>query len=133
MFADYSFFALLFLLASALAPDAAHERAWVNASHPEQAITWTREGDGWAMRVNGRELGVFHLRGDAVIHQTNGQAPERYPVAELASPPSPDARRVELRGSFAPNTLEVRREDDRLTLVDPGRELLRAPLILRAR
>lgn len=133
MLADYSFFALLFLLASALAPDASHERAWVNASHPEQEILWTREGDGWAMRVNGRELGVFQRHGDAIIHQIDGRAPERFGVAELAGPTSADARRIALRGSFAPNTLDVRREGDRLTLVDPGRELLRAPLILRAR
>jgi len=131
--ADYSFFALLFSLASALAPHGGQELTWVNGSHPEQTITWSRDGDGWAMRINGRELGRFYARGDAVIHQLDGRAPDRHPTDALAGAVEPDARRIELRGSFAPNTLEVRREDGRITLVDPGRELLRAPLILRAR
>ncbi|MEZ4335873.1 MAG: hypothetical protein R3B82_04535 [Sandaracinaceae bacterium] len=95
---DYSFFALLFLLATSLAPDAGAERAWINSRYPEQSITWTPEGEGWAMRVNGREMGIFHLDGDAVVHHTGQGEPHRFPVAALSGPVSRDARRIPLRG-----------------------------------
>ena len=81
---DYSFFALLFLLATSLAPDAGAERAWINSRYPEQSITWTPEGEGWAMRVNGREMGIFHLDGDAVVHHTGqGRGDREVPDAVL--------------------------------------------------
>ncbi|MBX3276159.1 MAG: hypothetical protein KF729_38255 [Sandaracinaceae bacterium] len=131
--ADYSFFALLFLLASALAPDAVAERTWTNSRHPEQSIRWTREGDGWAMRVNGRELGVFHRDGDSVVHHTGQGAPHRFPVEALAPAFARAARRIPLGARFAPVVLAVEREADRVTLSDPSRELLRVPLHLSAR
>lgn len=130
---DYSFFALLFLLASSLAPNASTERTWVNSRYPEQSISWTREGEGWSMRVNGREIGVFHRHGDAIVHHTGSGPPRSFPIAELAAPPSPGARRAVLRGRFAPTVLTIRRSQGRLELVDPSRELLRVPLILQAR
>ena len=130
---DYSFFALLFMLASSFAPDATAELTWVNGSHPEQAITWTPEGQGWELRVNGREVGIFQRDGDAIVHHTGQGPPRRFPFARLAAAVTPDATRVTLRGTFAPGELRVEREGGRVTLIDPGRELLRAPLILRAR
>ncbi|MCA9606582.1 MAG: hypothetical protein KC619_13345 [Myxococcales bacterium] len=130
---DYSFFALLFLLATSLAPDAGAERAWINSRYPEQSITWTPEGEGWAMRVNGREMGIFHLDGDAVVHHTGQGEPHRFPVAALSGPVSRDARRIPLRGRFAPTVLAVERSGDEVRLVDAGRELLRVPLILSSR
>jgi hypothetical protein len=129
---DYSFFALLFYLASSLAPNASAERTWVNGTHPEQSITWTPEGEGWEMTVNGREIGVFQRDGDAIVHHTGVDAPHRFPIAELASVAA-NARRIPLRGSFAPTVLTVEREQGRVSLVDPTRNLLRTRLILRAR
>lgn len=130
---DYSFFALLFLLATGLAPDASQERAWINSRHPQQSIVWSREGDGWAMRINGRELGVFHRDGDAIVHHTGQSEPQRFPLDALAPEVPRDARRIALRGAFAPTVLTVERGEGRLTLVDASRELLRVPLILSAR
>lgn len=130
--ADYSFFALLFFLASSLAPGATEERTWVNARHPEQMITWTPGGAGWAMTVNGREVGVFHRDGDTIVHDTGQGAPDRFPIAQLASM-RPGAPRIVLRGTFAPTVLTVERQGGRLRLVDPTGRLLRAELILRAR
>ena len=133
MMLDYSFFALLFLLAGSLAPDAGVERTWVNGRHPEQTITWTAGEGGWALTVNGRDVGVFSRDGDAIVHDTRQGEPRRFPVSELAGAVSGGARRVTLRGTFAPTVLTVRRAEGRLSLVDPTRELLRTELILRAR
>lgn len=130
---DYSFFALLFLLASSLAPDAGAERAWVNSRYPQQSITWTPEGEGWAMRVNGREMGIFHLDGDDVVHHTGQGEPRRFPITALSGPVARDARRIVLRGQFSPTVLAVEREGGQLRLVDSTRELLRVPLILSSR
>ena len=130
---DYSFFALLFLLASSLAPDASAERTWVNGSHPEQTITWTPEGDGWQMRVNGRDIGIFHRTEDAIVHHTGQGEPRRFPIDQLAAPITQNAPRITLRGTFAPRVLTVEREAGRVALVDPSRNLLRARLILRSR
>ncbi len=133
MMLDYSFFALLFLLASSLAPDAAAELTWINGSHREQTITWTPEGAGWEMHVNGREVGIFQRDGDAIVHHTGQGEPQRFPIAQLAAPVARDARQITLRGPFAPQVLNVERAGGGVTLVDPSRELLRARLILRAR
>ncbi len=130
---DYSFFALLFLIASALAPNAGAERTWINSRHPEQQIAWTAEGDGWAMRVNGREIGVFHLTADAVVHHTGQGEPRRFPIDALAGAVAPGARRIPLRGRFAPTVLAVERAEGQLRLVDASRELLRVPLVLSSR
>jgi len=130
---DYSFFALLFMLASSLAPDATAELTWVNGSHAEQTITWTPEGQGWELHVNGREIGVFQRDGDAIVHHTGQGEPRRFPIAQLAEPIGRDAAQVTLRGSFAPTVLRVQRTGQQVTLVDRSRELLRAQLILRTR
>ena len=129
---DYSFFALLFLIANTLAPDATHEVAWVNERHPEQTITWTHAEDGWRMQVNGRDLGVLRRDGDVVVHDTGQGTPARVPVSRLARV-ARGSRRVRLLGQFAPTVLEVDRSGPRLRLVDPGRALLRTPLRLTGR
>ena len=135
---DYSFFALLFYIASALAPGATAERTWVNGRHPEQSITWTRGTNGWALTVNGREVGLFRRDGDAIVHDTRTPStpdaePRRFPIAQLAAHFGPDADRITLRGSFAPATLTVERAGQQVTLSDPSRHLLRTELILRGR
>ena len=130
---DYSFFALLFLLASSLSPDANAELTWVNGSHPEQTISWTPEGDGWELHVNGREVGIFQRDGDAIVHHTGQSEPRRFEIALLAEPIAENARRIRLRGSFAPTVLRVERTAGGVALVDASRELLRTRLILRVR
>lgn len=129
---DYSFFALLFVIAQALAPGATERLAWVNGDHPDQTIEWTREGDGWELTVNGREMGIFHRDGDAVVHHTGGQAPRRFALDSLSDPVRRDARRVRLRGSFAPTVLSIERGGG-VRLVDPSRRLLGTSLGLRSR
>ncbi|HMO96683.1 MAG TPA: hypothetical protein PKD27_11235 [Tepidiformaceae bacterium] len=85
------------------------------------------------MRVNGRELGVFHRDGDTIVHHTGQGAPDRFGVETLAPAFARAARRIRLGARFAPVVLAVEREGDRVTLSDPSRELLRVPLILSAR
>ena len=130
---DSSFFALLFLLASSLAPDSGAERTWINSRYPQQTIQWTHAGDGWAMTINGREMGVFHRDGDAIVHHTGQGEPQRFSVDALAPEVPAGTRRIVLRGRFAPTVLSVERAEGRVTIVDPTRELLRVPLILGSR
>ncbi len=85
------------------------------------------------MRVNGRELGVFHRDGDTIVHHTGQGAPDRFGVETLAPAFARAARRIRLGSRFAPAVLAVEREVDRVTLPNPSRELLRVPLILSAR
>ena len=43
---DYSFFALLFALATTLAPAGAEEVGFQNVRHPDQSMTWRHGDDG---------------------------------------------------------------------------------------
>ena len=128
---DYSFFALLFTLAQALAPGAGPELSWVNGDHPDQTITWTHRGDGWDLTVNGREMGRFYRRGGEVVMQQEGGPPQRFVVEQLMAPLDQGARRVHLRGSFAPAVLSIERRGTRVTLRDPTRSVLGTSLTLR--
>lgn len=133
---DYSFFALLFTLATTLAPADAREVSLINARHPEQRMTWTRGDDGrWAMTMNDRDLGHFERTGDAVFHHTGQRSPDHFPLDALLDPARLSARatRLSLRGRFSPTALEIRREDGRVVLHDPDRRLLATDLRLEHR
>lgn len=132
---DYAFFAMLFAVATALAPANSREVTLVNARHPEQEMTWTRQDDGrWAMTMNERDLGRFERTEDAVFHHTENRSPERFLLGDLvdASSLSRRARRVPLRGRFAPTIIHVER-DGAVTLRDPSRRLLATDLRLTTR
>jgi hypothetical protein len=136
MMADTSFFALLFLIAQSLAPDARTTLVLENLNHPEQRMEWTRgSGGSWSMRINGREVGSFERAGAEIVHRTSPEDVRRFPIGELADAGdlSRTATRIELRGNFARTVLEVRRERGAPVVSDPGRALLLAPLRLIAR
>ncbi|MGE0791162.1 MAG: hypothetical protein AB7S26_36150 [Sandaracinaceae bacterium] len=134
MVESYSFFALLFLLARGLAPGASAELAWINGDHPDETIAWTRgEGGEWSLSVNGRDVGLWSLEGDAIVHATGIEAPRRYPIAELSEPVRAEARRVALRGEFAPAVLTVQRGRAGPSVRDPSRTVLGMTLRLSAR
>lgn len=131
---DYSFFALMFLLATSLSPAGAPRVALENTSHPEQQMVWTRQDGGrWAMTINGRDMGHFVREAGAVVHQTGVRDPERYPIAELADPRDlrPGATAVRLLGESAGRSIRVSRQGDALRLDDPSRRTLPIPLLLR--
>ncbi|MCZ7683849.1 MAG: hypothetical protein M5U28_35830 [Sandaracinaceae bacterium] len=133
---DYSFFALMFALATSLAPDGAREVALQNTRYPEQELAWVREGDGrWAMTINGRDMGHFRREGDAIVHETGVRAPDRFELASLADGRDlrRGARRVRLRGRWSRTVLEVSEETGGPLVRDPTREVLAVPLRLRAR
>ena len=135
MVLDHSFFALMFLLASALSPSDAPSLVLENTRHPEQRMVWTRADDGrWAMTINGRDMGHFAREADAVVHHTGVQSPDRYPVNRLADRRDlrRDATQVRLRGNHAGVTVRVIREEGRTRrLEDPSRRVLPVPLRVR--
>ncbi len=134
MVPDYSFFALLFVLAQALAPGATQELTWVNGAHPDELITWTREGDGWTLKVNDHTLGAHRRQGDEVTFLLEGaEAPERYRIDALMAPFQPSDRTVSLRGRFAPTVLSLDRAGRAARLRDPDGRVLGVPLTLRSR
>ncbi len=131
---DYSFFALMFALATSLAPAGSRVVALENTRYPEQRLEWTRGDDGrWAMTINGRDLGHFRREGDAVIHETGVRDPDRFELASLADPRDlrRGATRVRLRGPWSQTVLGVRDEGGTLLVTDPTREALAVPLRLR--
>lgn len=133
---DYSFFAMLFAVATALAPEGAHEVSLQNMRHPEQSLVWTRGDDGrWAMQMNTRDAGHFERRGEVIVHHTGVDAPRRYPLAELLDTRGLGRRtdHVDLRGTFAPTVLRVERSGGAIELVDPTRALLMTRLRLHHR
>src|SRR5688572_20258953 len=100
---DYSFFALMFLIASALAPQGARELTLQNMRHPEQSIVWTRQADGaYAMRLNERDVGAFRRDDTSVVHTTGVREPVRFSITELvdSSALRVDTSALPLRGSF---------------------------------
>jgi hypothetical protein len=128
---DFSFFALLFAVATSLAPADAREVTLVNVRHPTQRMTWTRGDDGrWAMTLNERAMGELERRDGAIFRHTGQRSPDHFPLRDLVEPPAPTARRVRLRGRFAPTVLHVQRRGGTTTLSDPSRELLRTDLRL---
>lgn len=133
---SYSFFAMLFLVATMIAPPNAQVVTLQNTAHPEQSIEWTRGADGrWAMHLNGRDVGHFRREGGDVIHETGVRDPDRFAEGTLVDPASlrADARELRLRGSFARTTLRVERSGGTVQLVDAARDLLPIPLRLLAR
>jgi hypothetical protein len=131
---DYSFFALMFLLATSLSPAGAPVVTLENSAHPEQEMVWTRQADGrWAMTINRRDMGHFVREGDAVVHHTGVRAPERHPIASLADRRDlrPGAAAVRLLGESAGRSIRVSRQGDALRLDDPSRRTLPIPLLLR--
>jgi len=128
---DFSFFALLFVVATSLAPGDAREVTLVNARHPSQRMTWTRGADGrWAMTLNERDMGQFERTDDAVFHHSGQRSPDHFPLADLLDPSTLTSRRVRLRGRFGPTVLHVRRGGGATRLSDPTGELLRTDLRL---
>ena len=133
---DYAFFALLFAVATTLAPADAREVTLVNSAHPDQSLVWVRGDDArWALTVNGREVGHFRRDGSTVVHETGQGEPDRFPIASLLDPAAlrPDARRVPARGDFAPAVISIEREVGVTRLSDASRALLYVPLLLRSR
>jgi hypothetical protein len=132
---DYSFFALLFAIATTLAPAGSTHVVLENTRHAEQRLEWTRGADGrWAMTINGREMGRFVRDGDVVVHDTGVRAPDRFSISELADPSDlrRGATRVRLRGPFAPGVLRVDGGDGALRLTGERGSFLPVPLRLRA-
>jgi hypothetical protein len=133
---DFSFFALLFLLASSLAPDGSRSIVLENTRYPEQTMTWTRGSDGrWAMTINGRDLGFFERTADAIVHATGQRDPDRFAIVDLADAAdlTRTATSIRLLGRWSPRIVSVAPEGDTRILSDDSRELLRTPLRLRAR
>ncbi|HEY8428875.1 MAG TPA: hypothetical protein VIL20_10890 [Sandaracinaceae bacterium] len=131
---DFSFFALLFAIATSLAPAGARTVVLENTQHPEQRMAWMLESDGrWAMTLNGREMGRFWRDGAAIVHETGVRAPDRFELARLAEVRDlrRGARRVRLRGRWSERVIEVRDEGGARILADPSREVLGVPLRLR--
>lgn len=128
---DFSFFALLLLLAQSLAPQASQELTWVNGDHPDQTITFRRDGDAWDLTVNGHAMGRLQREVGAIVLQQEGGEPTRFETSQLADPVRPDARTARLRGSFAGTTLRIERGSG-IRLVDPQRAVLGTSLRLRA-
>lgn len=131
---DYSFFALMFALATSLAPEGARTVVLENTRHAEQRMQWVRQDDGrWAMTINGREMGHFSRTDDAVVHETGTRAADRFELASLGEVRDlrRGATRVRLRGRWSRTVLEVSDEDGALRLSDPSREVLAVPLRLR--
>jgi hypothetical protein len=132
---DYSFFAMLFAIATSLSPPTSHEVSLVNVRHPEQRIVFSL-GDGgrWTMTLNQRDVGRFERVGDAVFHHTDLRSPDRHLLSELLDPSTlgRGTERIPLRGTFAPAVLTVRRAGGEITIEDPSREVLMSPLALRA-
>jgi hypothetical protein len=132
---DFSFFALLFLLAQSLAPDGSARLVLENVRHPEQRMEWTRGGDGqWAMTINERDMGRFERRGADVVHHSGVREAEHFPIAALVdvSELRRGAEHVRLAGTFAGRRVEIAPDGDGIVLTDPTRALLRTPLRLRA-
>ncbi|GAB5549529.1 MAG: hypothetical protein RLP09_10470 [Sandaracinaceae bacterium] len=133
---DYAFFALLFAVATTLAPADAREVTLVNGAHPDETLVWTRGEDArWALTVNGRDVGHFRRDGAMVVHETGQRAPDRFPIASLVDPDSlrRGATRLPTKGSFAPAVITVSRQGGRVELSDASREVLYVPLLLRSR
>ena len=136
MIADYSFFVLLFVIATSLSPTDATRVELQNVRHPEQSITWARGGDGrWAATVNQRELGHFERAGGEVVHHTGQGAPDRFRIDSLVTPAQLGraANALTLRGQFEGTVLRVERADGRVALHDPSGELLVTRLRLHHR
>lgn len=129
---DFSFFALLFLLAQSLAPQATQELTWINGDHPDQMITFRRSGDGWDLTVNDHDMGRMHRHDGAIVLHQEGGEPRRFALTELADPVRANARAARLRGSFEGTTLRIDRGSG-VRLVDPRRVVLGTSLRLRAR
>lgn len=133
---DYSFFALLFAIATTLAPAGASRVELQNQRHPEQSMVWTEAADGrWALSLNGRDVGSFVREGDVITHHTGQGAPDAHPLADLLTPGTlrRSARTIELRGGFAPARIEVVRDGGSVVLRDPTRHLLGTDLRLHHR
>ena len=132
---DYTFFAMLFYVASSLAPSAQTEITLQNSRFPDQALVWTHGEDGrWAMTINGREVGHFERSGDTILHHTGLRETDRHPVGELAAPFQSSATRIQLRGPFTPSVIQIARSRGQPTrLTDPSRNVLTVPLLLSAR
>lgn len=131
---EHAYFALMFLLASALSPADANTLVLENTRHPEQRMVWTRADDGrWAMTINGRDMGHFVREPDAVMHHTGVRAPERYSLDQLADLRDlrRDATEVRLRGDYAGVTVRVLQEGRTRRLEDANRRVLPVPLRLR--
>jgi hypothetical protein len=131
---DYSFFALMFLLATSLSPAGAPTVTLENTRHPEQQMIWTRQHDArWAMTINGRDMGQFVREAAAVVHHTGVREAERYAIDQLADRRDlrPGATEVRLMGPSAGRSIRISREDGALRLDDPSRRTLPIPLLLR--
>lgn len=131
---DYSFFAMLFAVVQTLAPSGATQLELQNVRHPEQTIVWDRGDDGrWALAVNGRDVGTFVREGSVVTHFRPPRDPSRHALSDLLDPSTLQrrARRIDLRGTFAPARIEISREGGAVTLRDPTRHLLVTDLRLR--
>ncbi len=130
---DYSFFALLFLVATSLAPPDARTVVLENTRHAEQRLEWTRGDDGrWAMTINGRDMGHFARRGSEVVHETGLRDPDHFAIEGLveASDLRPDTTRLRLRGQFAPSVLRAERNGGALRLASEAGSLIPVPLRL---
>lgn len=133
---DYSFFAMLFAVATSLAPADATQVEWVNVRHPQQSLRWERASNGsWAMTVNERDVGRWVREASGITHRTGPDASRRFPLQALVreSDLVATTSRIRLRGQFSATTLAVERDGERLELVDPVGRLLATRLRLRFR
>ena len=139
MMVDYTFFALLFSIATSLAPADATVVTLQSSRHQNQAMVWTRHTDGrWTMTLNGRQMGSFERRAHEVLHYTGAQTgqstpPTEFPIAQLAGTVRRTTARIPLRGRWSSTVLRVERGQGPPRIVDPSGELLRVELILHTR
>lgn len=133
---DYAFFAMLFAIATSLAPSSASEVGFQNTRHPDQHMTWVRGQDGrWAMTINGREAGHYQRQGDHIIQDRGDEGVSRYAIGELLSPQDlrRGADRIRLDARFSSATLEVRRNAGTLELHEAAQRVLVTGLRLESR
>lgn len=124
---DYAFFAMLFAIATALAPSGSARVGFQNTRHPDQHMTWVRGDDGrWAMTINGREAGHYQRSGDVVIQDRGDEGTERLPIGQLLNPQDlgPGSARVRLSERFSRATLDVHRENGGIELRESARRIL---------
>lgn len=133
---DYAFFAMLFAIATALAPSGSTEVGFQNTRHPDQRMTWVREGDGrWAMTINGREAGHYQRNGASVVQDRGDEGTERFRLDQLLDPGDLTQRstQIHLTERFQHAVLDVARRGATVELRETAERILVTGLRLESR
>lgn len=127
---DYSLWAMLFVIATSLAPSSSRTLTFENEAQPGQTAVWTREGTQWELRLNGRPAGSFRVEGVDVVHTLSPGEQRRYSLHQLVEPVGPQDRQAVLRGPFENRRLRIERGSSGIRLIDRERRVLPASLRL---